>query len=63
MMLVLAFTKSFGMNNHLLVLVYQGLPIISLDSPVRTHHIGRFIIRYIAFDLFAYPANLRFIVL
>ena len=32
--------------------------IIALDGPVRGHHVGRFIIRNIALDLFARPLYL-----
>jgi hypothetical protein len=50
--MILSFSKGFRMDNHLMLGIDKGLTIISLNRPMGGHHIGRFVIRDIALDLF-----------
>jgi len=53
MSMVLAIAKGFSMEDHLMLLVRQGLAIVTLQRPMPGRHHRRFIIRDVALDLLA----------
>lgn len=51
--MLLRLAKGFGMDNDLMLAIHGGHPVVSLDNTMRGLHLGRFVIRDVAFSRLA----------